>query len=79
MVLVQKIIEMATPFVVPTFWALAVLVMIAASTQSSVGKKLLELVANIEPEESSNPSTQFSTPPRATPRVRGVLTIMGLR
>jgi hypothetical protein len=63
MVLVQKIIEMATPFVVPTFWALAVLVMIAASTQSSVGKKLLELVANIEPEESSNPSTQFSTPP----------------
>jgi len=61
--LVQKIIETATPFVVLLFWTLAVLVVIAASTQSPLGKKFIELVANIatEPEDASNPSTEFKT------------------
>jgi hypothetical protein len=61
--LVQKIIETATPFVVVLFWSLAVLVAIAASTQSVLGKKFIEFVANIDtsPEYTSTSSAQFKT------------------
>ena len=59
--LVQTIIEAATPFLVILFWALAVLVLIAASTRSPLGNRFIKLVANIAtgPEDTSNPSTQF--------------------
>jgi hypothetical protein len=65
--LVQTIIETATPFVAILFWALAVLVLIAATTRSSLGKRFIELVANIAtgPEDTSSPSAQFK---KQTPR-----------
>jgi hypothetical protein len=61
--LVQRIIETATPFMVLLFWTLAVLVVVAASSQNPLGKKFIELVANIAtgPEDATNPSARFKT------------------
>jgi uncharacterized membrane protein YoaK (UPF0700 family) len=61
--LIQNIIQQAVTFVIPAFWSLCGLVLIAALIRSPQAKQFLELVANIPVQPDDFRQSKSNTTP----------------